>query len=87
MARSKKVIGLGMAHLDEIDGWRGFVASDPGMTFDGVDIIAGENGPEVVSGYGLNSSGERKEYTAAMRATVEAMIDARSEKIATLKSA
>ena len=76
-----------MKLLYEIDGWRGFVANDPGYTFDGVDLIETDDGPEIVAGYGINAAKDRKQYTAEMRATLENMMQAQSGNITSIKTA
>lgn len=75
-----------MGLLDDIDGWRGFVANDPGHEFDGVDIAEGENGPQVVAGYGKDGAGNRKQYSSEMRGTIEDMVAAQSGKVTSIKA-
>jgi len=76
VAGKKRSISLDMDFFDEVDGWRGFIAGDPGVTFDGVEIVQGEDGAEIVMAYGKTAAGEREECTPAMRAKIEARVAA-----------
>lgn len=78
MAGRKRETRLDMSFFDEVDGWRGFIADDPGMTFDGVDVVNGEDGTEITKAYGKSADGEIEEYTPQMRAKIEARVAAKT---------
>ena len=66
MAGKPRTNHLGMDFFAEVDGWKEFIAKDPGVTFDGVEVASGENGLEIVKAYG-KKGGDREEYTPAER--------------------
>ncbi|MGI9491034.1 MAG: hypothetical protein ACR2QF_01270 [Geminicoccaceae bacterium] len=84
-AKPKSHGSLNMDFFDEVDGWRGFIASIPGKAFDGVDIEATtlsearEGKIQIAAAYAVDANGgERKRYTAETRKEIEDIVEARS---------
>jgi len=79
---------LDMSFFDDVDGWRGFIASIPGRKFDGVDLQAtgGATGEiSIAAAYGVTSDGQdRKRYTTDMRSEIEAIVAAQSSNVTSI---